>query len=215
MSDPCDFPAAHSMDTMWFAVDRDGHVAAFESGEAGAVPTAAYTDDWGPIADELVRAAPAAAPAAPAPADDDPDDGDRAAALAAAGVFVYRHDDYDNWIAGPYQRAHAPAAPLPGHRVPRGLLAQMASFDGRFADTEQLQPVEHWPSDAWGAAWMASDGKHVRCIPGHEADYASELANLDGVLPADVAIEPAGASAAPPPTARTVTRPWWQFWKRR
>jgi len=33
-----DFPAAHSMDTGWFAVDRDGHVAHFDSGEAGAVP---------------------------------------------------------------------------------------------------------------------------------------------------------------------------------
>jgi hypothetical protein len=33
-----DFPAAHSMDTTWFAVDRDGHVACFESGEDGAVP---------------------------------------------------------------------------------------------------------------------------------------------------------------------------------
>jgi hypothetical protein len=33
-----DFPAAHSMDTSWFAVDRDGHVACFNTGEAGAVP---------------------------------------------------------------------------------------------------------------------------------------------------------------------------------
>jgi hypothetical protein len=37
-----DFPAAHSMDTTWFAVDRDGHVASFDSGEAGAVPTGAF-----------------------------------------------------------------------------------------------------------------------------------------------------------------------------
>jgi hypothetical protein len=29
------------MDTTWFAVDRDGHVACFSSGEAGAVPSAA------------------------------------------------------------------------------------------------------------------------------------------------------------------------------
>jgi hypothetical protein len=36
---PEDFPAAHSMDTYWFAVDRDGHVACFDTGEAGAVPT--------------------------------------------------------------------------------------------------------------------------------------------------------------------------------
>ena len=32
--------AAHSMDTDWFAVDEDGHVGLFESGEAGAVPEA-------------------------------------------------------------------------------------------------------------------------------------------------------------------------------
>lgn len=33
-----DFPAAHSMDTDWFAVDADGHVAALFSGEDGEVP---------------------------------------------------------------------------------------------------------------------------------------------------------------------------------
>lgn len=33
-----DYPAAHSMDTTWFAVDRDGFVAAFDSAEGGAVP---------------------------------------------------------------------------------------------------------------------------------------------------------------------------------
>jgi hypothetical protein len=33
-----DYPAAHSMDTAWYAVDRDGHVAFFWSGESGAVP---------------------------------------------------------------------------------------------------------------------------------------------------------------------------------
>jgi hypothetical protein len=40
-----DFPAAHSMDTHWFAVDRDGHVACFDSGEAGAVPVDAFAGD--------------------------------------------------------------------------------------------------------------------------------------------------------------------------
>lgn len=33
-----DYPAAHSMDTNWFAVDCDGHVACFDSDEPGAVP---------------------------------------------------------------------------------------------------------------------------------------------------------------------------------
>ncbi|AFY94581.1 hypothetical protein [Chamaesiphon minutus] len=33
-----DFPAAHSMDTTWFAIDADGCVGIFNSGEGGAVP---------------------------------------------------------------------------------------------------------------------------------------------------------------------------------
>jgi hypothetical protein len=40
-----DFPAAHSMDTLWFAIDRDGHVACFGSGEAGAVPSEAFAGE--------------------------------------------------------------------------------------------------------------------------------------------------------------------------
>jgi hypothetical protein len=34
-----DYPAAHSMDTNWFAVDADGNIGYFDSGEGGAVPT--------------------------------------------------------------------------------------------------------------------------------------------------------------------------------
>lgn len=36
---PPDYPAAHSMDSCWFGVDRDGRVGFFETGEAGAMPT--------------------------------------------------------------------------------------------------------------------------------------------------------------------------------
>ena len=35
-----DFPAAHSMDSCWFAVDEAGHVGFFDTGEGGALPTA-------------------------------------------------------------------------------------------------------------------------------------------------------------------------------
>ena len=34
-----DFPAAHSMDTTWFAIDADGYVGTFDSFESGAVPS--------------------------------------------------------------------------------------------------------------------------------------------------------------------------------
>src|SRR5438105_611048 len=46
-----DFPAAHSMDSCWFAVDRDGHVGYFSTGEAGAMPAVGVTED---AADELL-----------------------------------------------------------------------------------------------------------------------------------------------------------------
>ena len=42
-----DYPAAHSMDTAFFAVDRDGHVAHFATGEGGALPfDASLEDPW-------------------------------------------------------------------------------------------------------------------------------------------------------------------------
>jgi hypothetical protein len=40
-----DYPASHSMDTCFFAIDRDGHVAIFDTGEAGAVPAQALSGD--------------------------------------------------------------------------------------------------------------------------------------------------------------------------
>ncbi len=33
-----DYPAAHSVDTEWFAIDEDGYIALFGSGLEGAVP---------------------------------------------------------------------------------------------------------------------------------------------------------------------------------
>jgi hypothetical protein len=40
-----DFPAAHSMDTMWFAVDAQGHIGSFNTGEAGALPDSMMNRD--------------------------------------------------------------------------------------------------------------------------------------------------------------------------
>jgi len=45
MAEPMLGPAAHSMDTDWFAVDALGHVGVFESGEGGAVP-GAHFEQW-------------------------------------------------------------------------------------------------------------------------------------------------------------------------
>lgn len=48
-----DYPAAHSMDTDWYAVDRDGRVARCDSGEVGPVPAGAPAVDWSTIAEDF------------------------------------------------------------------------------------------------------------------------------------------------------------------
>ena len=54
-----DFPAAHSMDSCWFAVDRDGFIACFSTGEAGAMPESAYQGDQAySLRDRLIRDLP-------------------------------------------------------------------------------------------------------------------------------------------------------------
>jgi hypothetical protein len=44
LAEPTLGPAAHSMDTDWFAVDALGHVGVFESGEGGGVPDAHFRE---------------------------------------------------------------------------------------------------------------------------------------------------------------------------
>jgi hypothetical protein len=135
------FPAAHSMDTTWYAIDRDGHVASFSSGEAGAVPVAALAAIRSPASAVLDRAWW-----------DDP------------GLFHYEHArrfeepwqlaEGDLWVtdgprlSGPYIRDAAPVHPLHVDQLPPNLRAFLATtrFAGlSFADEQALQPAEHFP----------------------------------------------------------------------
>jgi hypothetical protein len=267
-----DFPAAHSMDTTWFAVDRDGRVAAFDSGEAGAVPVDAYLgEDWGEVADPLTAGpatevvydleagahatygsmlvmalAPGAAPelAALAPFAVHAEVGtslgpgvqlvaegvrheeltavlarwheagrclgcttnyfdDEYPSFGHRGVYLYDHDT-ENWIAGPYRRREVPVAPLAADQLAPALRRKMVPFAGSFAETRSLQPVEVWPSEAWGASYLASDGKTIAAIPGKEREFAKEQGDL-----AEVAGEE-GFVVGPPPVPPAVRKPWWK-----
>src|SRR5690348_4035575 len=48
-----DFPAAHSMDSSWYAVDKDGNVALFHTGAGGAMPENAYSPEAAEFAEGL------------------------------------------------------------------------------------------------------------------------------------------------------------------
>jgi hypothetical protein len=263
MDPEADFPAAHSMDTDWFAVDRDGHVAVFDSGEAGAVPVAAGTDedrdvllrlaaslpavlplfdlkewvghtdspesrhiraehDWeyarilmfletlDPIRDTLGTALVAARPGAFGHAvffeELSPALFRRihAAGACRACVSLYEHEDWptrlglfryshtcDNWISGPYGRDGRPARPLRIDEIPPEF---RAAFEGMrfealcFAETKEIQPVDHGPCQSWENAYLALDRKTVRPMPGREEEYRDAFEDLsDG---SDLQYEP-------------------------
>jgi len=52
-----DYPAQHSMDTMWYCTDECGHIAGCWSSESGAIPESATTEieDYSPSEDEAPR----------------------------------------------------------------------------------------------------------------------------------------------------------------
>ena len=250
------------MDTAWFAIDLDGNVAVFETGESGCVPEEAYLEDAYEL-EEQVRALPATGFKL------DPDGfretqwtdhvdndegltaeteifmfvsdlvpvkdlldrlgaeplgstgtkcvringGDRAALaelharsaclgcyrdwssaedIATHGIYRYEHT-CENWIAGPYARATVPARPLTIDQIPQAIRDRAIAYDGRFSETQKLQPAEHWRCTSWESGWLSSDGKIARPFEDHQDswnDYAGDREQDGDVKFLDEPLEP-------------------------
>jgi hypothetical protein len=159
-----DFPAAHSMDTAWYAVDKDGYVAYFESGEGGAVPRAATQLDPEDLFAKLGR-----------PYDPEVDD-DWNDVLAELGFFVYSTaDEMDQILGELYVRDEVPERPMHLDQLPpavRAAVGAMCFEEIDFANTETFQPIEHTECETVYSAYLASDAKTVRPVPGLEEHYA-------------------------------------------
>jgi hypothetical protein len=191
-----DYPAAHSMDTMWFAVDADGNVAAFETGESGAVPKEAYLgEEWGPVVNAILGR------------EEDADCDDFEAELADRGVFVYGQEA-DNWTAGSYVLENVPDHPVRAADLPRSVRESMIKFAGQFPATPRLQPVEIWPCESWGPSYLASDDKTVKPMPGRETEYAEEYKMAAEARAADDGV----VWTPPGQTKARDKRPWWKIW---
>jgi hypothetical protein len=152
-----DFPAAHSMDTEWFAVDRDGHVASFFTGSDGIVPSGGGGEDE----DEYDYAE-----------EDEYTDWSE----FRDGLFSYHyHGDEDISLIVPYTREEEPAEPLHVDQLPPDLreICQRVHFDSIcFEEAEELQPAEFMPCSGWSAVgYLSSDGKVIRPLPGREKEY--------------------------------------------
>ena len=119
-------------------------------------------------------------------------------AAAAHGLFLY--EQTDEWIAQPYARLQAPAAPLKVDELPRSIRDKAVKLEGRFAELPLFQPAEHWSCFGWESAWLASDARTVRPLPGREDDYAEAREDFANGNPKHTFLE----SDTPKPNAERV-----------
>jgi hypothetical protein len=159
-----DFPASHSMDTTWYAIDRRGHVAVFETGEDGHGPAEARDEQLLQGLWSLRH----------------PDGVDYPGLEEVAsrcGVFYFTFGGPSDPIR-PYDRAIAPERPLHVDQLPpevRRRWKQIRFESVDFSESELVQPAEFFPCVFWydnQGAYLCGDGKTVRPVSGREADFA-------------------------------------------
>ena len=176
-----DFPAAHSMDTVWFAVDEAGHVAAFDTGEDGVAPVGA--EDAPFLLPMYLARHPEVDPNAYHPTPE---------LAAGLGFFLYEYrkeaipiDVFDRRVI-PERPAHVEELP-PEVRA----FCKRIRLPVSFAAADRVQPFEFrpctgWAQDGW-IGFLAADGVTVRPIPGREARFADFITYLRAEYPDEAA----------------------------
>ena len=187
-----DYPAAHSMDTDWFAVDMDGNVAILLTGEDGPLPlewekvrvTNGGYDGFNLIADVenyLGRKAPLNKFDFPQ--------------VEALGFFCYEHslfvddalnEEHDLDALTPYERIAIPATPLRLENLPTELSTRVSlvRFERvNFNSASRLQPVKDMKCVSWSEYryWLDENlqpnnvEEDQLVMPGEIALYISSL----------------------------------------
>jgi hypothetical protein len=171
-----DFPAAHSMNTDWFAVDADGRVGLLRSGALGHAPEGA--EDGTRFLADLWRLQGGTGDA---PRYYPPE------LIGQLGLFCY---DYSGWrefylTVGTYTCHAVPSDPLHIDQLPPQIRSEAQRFrldKVLFPHNETIQPLEFYLCDfrykESRVAYFGSDGRTVRPIPGREdtfREYCEEL----------------------------------------
>jgi hypothetical protein len=165
-----DYPAAHSADTEWFAVDAAGHVAFFTSGENGHVPEG--VEDSNLLHELWTLRHPHQSEAAWWRLS-------REQLANEFGVYCYDYDDELLIDLGPYYLTGVPKMAVHVDQLPPELRRQCKQIRFEkitFSDAELVQPLEWFPCVYWyqesRVAYLASDGKTIRPIAGMEDRFA-------------------------------------------
>jgi hypothetical protein len=176
-----DFPAAHSMDSTWFAVDQKGQVGLFCTGEDGFAPSGASDPPSDDIL-EMLRALGGADESA-----------DWVEACGEQGFYVFDYTyppaGLEENVLAPYVATRAPARPLHVNQLPAKARAWCSEirFTSATFGAGPFQPIEHtaceweaWASDA--CAYLNADGTVLWPIPGMEEDYRELIENCANEL---------------------------------
>ena len=135
-----DWPAAHSMDSAWYAVDADGNIARFDTGEDGALPVDASADGEARHAsfdhERLVAALEAATGTKLDPDDDDAND-------SIPGIYHYTRDHGDD--PGRYARHKVPPVPVGAAALDSASAAAVRklTLPVRFASDDVVHLADH------------------------------------------------------------------------
>jgi hypothetical protein len=171
-----DFPAAHSMDTEWFAVDAKGHVGVFFSCENGAIP---HVCERNTLVYELLdhlRGRPAEEGAY--------DSGGDIVEGTRHGLFSYVYlDDWDLGVYMPYEIRERPTTALHVDQLPprwRKLVKGVQFAKCAFTTDDMIQPADHiecvfWTDTAW---FLSGDRRTVRCVGGPTEEFAAYCRQL-------------------------------------
>jgi hypothetical protein len=166
-----DFPAAHSMDTTWFGVDRAGQVAMFETGEDGHAPDLAQEEGFLEDLWYLLQGG------ADADADDFIEALEADDVPADIGLFSYYYsgfsldygEEFEDAVLGTYEQDFRPAVPLHIDQLPPQMRTECWAMPFKnidFSETKVLQPLEYfgcfWWPDYKPCAYLMGDGKTVR-----------------------------------------------------
>ena len=173
-----DFPAAHSMDTAWFAVDAAGHIAYFDTGESGPLPGVAqdhaanlYLEDF-----QLPEAAGSSTNRQEYRSDQ---------VLAyQAGLFYYSHDSYSE-ISDPYERIQVPNRPRHMDQLPpemRERLRAVTFSNLDFHTAGRLQPLEYYPCQIYLSSYDAYRWPPMALPSGQSRDPKKGSLTSSGLL---------------------------------
>jgi hypothetical protein len=172
-----DFPAAHSMDALWFAVDGAGHVALFVSGPIGHAPEGVPERSGDDILDRMWQWRYPQEGGEPVYTPGRRDRDYPGGVATRLGLFYYGYDRAFDPL-GTYRREGEPAAPLHVDQLPAGLREHCKRYRFHredYARAPLVQPLEYGPCSFRyrdvRVAYLGSDGETVRPLPGREREF--------------------------------------------